>query len=207
MRKVILFLLFIINQLASAQSECFKNCRGQSNACWEKLKARGITSTDSALNCDHVILQNLKGCKFPETELNKFEGGKFNISDLRNNVIFVHFWFTTCATCIAEMPVITKLSDEFKNDSVKFLAISFNDPKTLETFFQKKGRFGSIHTFLDQKTLENEFCLLSGYPMNLILDKNGKVLDAWTEENPESDKQEDFYKKVKGLIASNLEKN
>jgi thiol-disulfide isomerase/thioredoxin len=170
------------------------------------LKTRGITSTDSALNCDHTIIENLKGCSFPETELSKFEGGKFNITHLKGNTVFVHFWFTSCATCIAEMPSITKLEDEFKTKSVKFLAISFNDKPTLESFFKKRGQFGSIQTYLDQKTMETEFCLLSGYPMNFVLDKSGKVIDAWMEENPDPSKQEDFYEKVKLLIERDLNK-
>lgn len=204
MQKSILFLLLFINQVTFAQSDCFKNCREQSNTCWEKLKTRGITSTDSALNCDHIILQNLKGCGFPETDLNKFEGGKFNITELKGNVVFVHFWFTSCATCIAEMPSISKLEEEFGTKNVKFLAISFNDQQTLGSFFKKRGSFRSIQTYLDQKSMENEFCLLSGYPMNFVLDKNGKVIDAWMEENPDPLKQEGFYKKVKLLIESNL---
>jgi thiol-disulfide isomerase/thioredoxin len=203
MRNYFIYFLFFFSGFLSAQNECFKNCRGQSNTCWEKLKSRGITSTDSALNCDRVILENLKGCEFPENELNKFEGGKLSIKELKGNVVFVHFWFTTCATCIAEMPSISTLEEEYKNAAVKFLAVSFNDKETLNAFFKKRGSFGSIQTYIDQKTLESEFCLLSGYPMNFILDKNGKVADAWTEENPDPEKQNGFYNKVKALIELN----
>lgn len=201
--KFLPFFLLLAGLSTFAQSDCFKDCRSRSNACWEELKAKGITSTDSALECDNTIIRNLKGCEFPDIELDKYEGGKFRISDLKGNLVFVHFWFTTCATCIAEMPTITKLYDEYKNEKVKFLAISFNDQKTLQTFFKKRGSFGSIQTFTDQKRLESEFCLLSGYPMNFILDKNGKVIDAWMEENPEPDKQEGFNKKITSLIETN----
>ncbi|MCW3102200.1 MAG: hypothetical protein JWO09_640 [Bacteroidetes bacterium] len=201
--KKLLFLLFLINHPASAQ-DCFKSCRERSTACWESLKARGITATDSALECDNKIIRDLKGCAFPGITLDKYEGGKFKIGELKGNVVFVHFWFTTCATCIAEMPSITKLSQEYKNQPVKFLAISFNDPKTLQAFFKKRGSFGSIQTSLDQKAIEAEFCLLSGYPMNLVLDKDGKVLEAWIEENPEAGRQEGFYNKVRLLIEGCL---
>jgi thiol-disulfide isomerase/thioredoxin len=204
MKKILLISFFLSCNLIFAQSDCFKNCREQSNVCWEKLKARGITSTDSALKCDITIIRNLKGCSFPEIELNKFEGGTFQIKQLKGNVVFVHFWFTTCATCIAEMPSISKLEQEYKTQNVKFLAISFNNKQTLETFFNKRGAFGSMQTYLDQKTLENEFCLLGGYPMNLVLDKDGKVIDAWTEENPEADKQQAFYNKTKRLLDLGL---
>jgi thiol-disulfide isomerase/thioredoxin len=200
--KKFLFLLLFIHHLAFAQSDCFKSCRGRSISCWESLKARGITSTDSALECDNKIIRDLKGCTFPEVTLNRYEGGSFSISELKGNVVFVHFWFTTCATCIAEMPSITKLSQEYKNQPVKFLAVSFNDKKTVQAFFKKRGSFGSIQTSLDQKPLEAEFCLLSGYPVNMVLDKDGKVIDAWMEENPEADKQEGFYTKVRLLIEA-----
>lgn len=204
MQKLFFLLFFSLSTLSFSQSECFQNCRQRSTNEWEKLQARGVTSTDSALSCDAKILSDLKGCAFPEVELNKFEGGSLNIKELKGNVVFVHFWFTTCATCIAEMPSISKLVEENKNKNVKFLAITFNDKKTLETFFKKRGQFGSIQTTLDQKKLESSFCLLSGYPMNFVLDKNGKVLDAWIEENPDKTKQEEFYKKIKVLIDSNL---
>lgn len=204
MQKFFILLFLIVGCSAAAQNDCFSNCRERSIAAWENLKARGITSTDSALQCDNNIIQNLKGCAFPPVELNTYGGGKFKAAELQGNVVFVHFWFTTCATCIAEMPVITKLSEEYKGKNVKFLAISFNNEETLRPFFKKRGNFGSMQTYLEQKTLEKEFCLLSGYPMNVVLDKNGKVLDAWIEENPEADKQEGFYKHLKLLIENNI---
>jgi thiol-disulfide isomerase/thioredoxin len=204
MRVKLLLFFFICGRLLFAQEDCFKNCRERSTACWENLKARGITSTDSALACDNLILQKLKACSFPELNLNNYDGGTLNTGSLKGNVVFVHFWFTTCATCIAEMPLITRLSNEYKNKNVKFLAISFNDHKTLEAFFKKRGNFGCMQTSLEQKVLEKEFCILSGYPMNLVLDKNGKVIEAWVEENPESDKQEGFYSKTKQLIENSL---
>lgn len=204
MTKLFIILFVSIFSCANSQSDCFKNCRQRSIEDWEKLQSRGITSTDSALSCDSKIIANLKGCSFPAVELNNYDGGKFKISDLKGSVVFVHFWFVNCATCIAEMPSITKLGQDYKNSSVKLLAVSFNDKKTLQHFFSKKGTFGSIQTYIDQKTLESEFCILCGYPMNFVLDKNGKVIDAWTEENPVSTQQENFYQKVKALIAANL---
>jgi thiol-disulfide isomerase/thioredoxin len=203
-RNLFFILFFFIFEFSFAQSDCFKDCRGRSLKSWKDLSDRGITSTDSALAIDHTIIENLKGCAFPDAELVNYEGGKFTISQLKGNVVFVHLWFTTCATCIAEMPSINKLQEEFKTKNAKFLAISFNDKKTLETFFVKRGTFGSIQTFIDQKILESTFCILNGYPMNLVLDKNGKVIDAWYEENPEVTQQDEFYQKVKKLIGNAL---
>ncbi len=199
---IILFILCIFK--IDAQSLCFKNCKERAVDEWEKLKARGITSTDSALVINQKILSDLKGCTFPNVELNKLDDGKFTIEELKGNVVFVHFWFTNCATCIAEIPSINQLHHFYENKKTKFLAISFNDNVTLKAFSKKHGPFESIQTSIEQKILEEKFCVLDGYPLNLVLDKNGKVIDAWYEENPDRSKQDGFYKKVKGLIDGNL---
>jgi thiol-disulfide isomerase/thioredoxin len=204
MQKLLFILFYFITGFTFSQSDCFKDCQKRSTNEWNKLVARGVNSTDSALLINHKILADLKGCGFPAIELNKLDSGKLTINELKGNIVFVHFWFTACATCIAEMPSINKLQEEYKNEKVKFLAISFNDKNTLTSFFQRKGPFESIQTYIDQKTLESEFCILDGYPLNLILDKNGKVIDAWYEENPDAAQQENFYSKVKMLIKNNL---
>lgn len=203
--KILLTILFISSIFKiHAQSQCFKDCKQRAIIEWEKLKARGITSTDSALSINSKILSDLKGCAFPNVELKKLDDSKFTIEELKGNVVFVHFWFTRCATCIAEIPSINELHRLYEKRNAKFLAISFNDKNILKAFSKKNGPFESIQTSIEQKILEDKFCVLDGYPLNLVLDKNGIVIDAWYEENPDSTKQDAFYKKVKGLIDENL---
>ncbi len=197
-------LSFLSFSILQAQSQCFKDCKERAVIEWEKLKARGITSTDSALTINYKLLSDLKGCAFPNVELEKLDDGKFKIDELKGNVVFVHFWFTKCATCIAEIPSINQLHKLYENKNVKFLAISFNDKNIIEAFFKKHDAFEGIHTTIEQKKLEDEFCVLDGYPLNLVLDKKGNVIDAWYEENPVQTQQDAFYKKVKELIDGNL---
>jgi thiol-disulfide isomerase/thioredoxin len=193
-KTLILFLFILTIYKVEAQSPCFSNCKERAVVEWEKLKARGVTSTDSALTINYKILSDLKGCAFPNATLSKLDDTK----------LFVHFWFTNCATCLAEIPSINQLNKEYKNKKVKFLAISFNDKTTINAFLKKHGSFESIQTTIEQKILENTFCVLDGYPLNLVLDKNGNVIDAWYEENPNSTMQNTFYKKTKELIDKNL---
>jgi len=173
---------------------------------WQELQKRGIQSTDSALSIDEKIIDHLKGCTFPEAELYKLSGGTFRMSELKGNLVFVHFWFIHCATCMAEIPSINQLSESYKNEAVKFVAISFDPKEQLNNFFKKGKQFNALQLYLDQKTLESTFCILNTYPVNMVLDKNGKVMDAWTEENPDPAGQDGFYNKVKLLIDSNLKK-
>ncbi len=203
--KISLLFLFLLTIFKTqAQSQCFADCRERAASEWEKLKSKGITSTDSALEINHKILSDLKGCAFPSIQLNRLDDKKFAIKELKGNIVFVHFWFTSCATCIAEIPSINQLHKLYENKKVKFLAVSFNDKNNIKAFSKKHGPFESIQTSIEQKLLEEKFCVIDGYPLNLVLDKNGNVIDAWYEENPDSSKQDAFYTKVKKLIDDNL---
>ncbi|MCW3082917.1 MAG: hypothetical protein JWP12_283 [Bacteroidetes bacterium] len=110
MKNKFLFVLILLLAFTKANSQtCFSDCKQRSLAAWENLQKKGITSTDSALSCDQKITDQLKGCAFPNVQLNKLDGGTFKIEELKGNVVFVHLWFVNCATCIAEMPMINKL--------------------------------------------------------------------------------------------------
>jgi len=203
--KLNLFLILLLFSIRlSAQSDCFSDCAARANTAFEQMKARGVTATDSALLINEAILENLKGCPFPKTKLGNLYGEPFTIDQLKDNVVFIHFWFTTCATCIAEMPSIAKLQNDFKTEPVKFLAISFNKEQTLLAFFKKYGKDDALQTYIDQKTLEADFCILEGYPLNIVLNKSGQVIDAWYEQNPESSQQNAFYEKTGLLIRKAL---
>lgn len=206
MKIKIVLIIIVVSSIfkIQAQSQCFKDCQQRAHNEWEQLKARGIISIDSALEINHKILLNLKGCAFPNAQLKKLDDEKFTIEELKGNVVFIHFWFINCATCLAEIPSINQLHQLYENKKVKFLAISFNDKNTLWEFSKKHGPFESIQTSIEQKLLEENFCVLDGYPMNLVLDKNGIVIDAWYEQNPDKTQQEGFYNKVKQLIDENL---
>lgn len=207
MMRLFFFLVFIgFSGPVSAQSDCFSDCKQRSLAAWDALQKRGISSTDSALSCDTKITEDLKGCAFPDVPLNRLGGGTFKIDELKGNVVVVHFWFVSCATCVAEMPSINKLNELYAGQPVKFLAVSFDSPARLDGFFAKGRKMDAIQTYLDQQTLEKTFCILNTYPLNLVLDKDGNVIDAWTEENPEAGRQDAFFAKVKSRVDAGLTK-
>ncbi len=52
--------------------------------------------------------------------------------------------------------------------------------------------------------MEKYFCIIEGYPMNILLNKEGKVIDVWAGGSVDEAKQNDFYKRVKTLLDANL---
>jgi thiol-disulfide isomerase/thioredoxin len=66
------------------------------------------------------------------------EGRAIPFSNFRGQTIFLNFWATWCAPCIAEMPDIQKLYDQF-GDEAAFLLVSDEDPARILNFMKKRG--------------------------------------------------------------------
>jgi cytochrome c biogenesis protein CcmG, thiol:disulfide interchange protein DsbE len=50
-----------------------------------------------------------KDKEFPKFELNTLTNGKFDSDKLKGKPTLINFWFTKCAPCIDEMPVLNKI--------------------------------------------------------------------------------------------------
>ena len=87
-------------------------------------------------------------------------------------VVFISFWATWCAPCIAEMPSMLELYTDYK-DRVEFVFVTNEDWQTVSEFYTKKGFDFPTYNQLTNtpKELEN-----SSIPTTFILDKNKKIV-------------------------------
>lgn len=106
---------------------------------------------------------NQKGQEFPEK--------LFGLDDI-DKPRFVNFWFTTCMPCIKEIPDLNELKEEF-GEEVEFVAITFDSEKQVEKFLESRP----IHFehITNQKEALGTYGVRS-YPMNMLLDKDAKIV-------------------------------
>ena len=86
--------------------------------------------------------------------------------------MFVNFWFTSCMPCIKEIPELNELKEDFEGKA-DFVAITFNTKIEVEKFLEKRPI--NFQHITDQKQNLGAFGVRS-YPMNLLLDKEGKIV-------------------------------
>lgn len=86
--------------------------------------------------------------------------------------MFVNFWFTSCMPCIKEIPELNELKEDFEGKA-DFIAITFNTKIEVEKFLEKRPI--NFQHITDQKQNLGAFGVRS-YPMNLLLDKEGKIV-------------------------------
>ncbi|MFS4415760.1 TlpA family protein disulfide reductase [Maribacter sp. 2307ULW6-5] len=113
-------------------------------------------------------IYEFKGKELPEFELNLLSGKKLNSESLKGKPTVINFWFSTCAPCIEEMPLLNEIKSEFENE-VNFISMTFQNPNDVNEFL-KTHDFDFTH-IVNSKEYIKTFGTF-GYPKTLILDKD-----------------------------------
>lgn len=104
-------------------------------------------------------------------ELKDKNGTIFNFEDTKGKVVLLNFWATWCPPCIAEMPSLQKLYDNY-NDKVEFILISDESFQTIHSFLEKNN-----YTFkVFNEASKSGFFNIRSIPRTFLIDKQGKVV-------------------------------
>lgn len=156
---------------ARGQSSCFDQCWTQ----FHKSRKPSVNSNDPVvlemIEENHRILQGLVGCKVPSFVVETLDGKEFSMEKFRGKIVVLSFWFTTCEQCVYELPGLNKLVKEFSDKNVSFLALARNDREEVIRF-KLKHEYNYAHA-LSSEELHRKYCLMGGWPMNMVIDGEG----------------------------------
>ena len=116
--------------------------------------------------------------------LEKYTGGIITNDSLIGKPTIIDLWYTNCAPCIKEIPILNKIKEKYGN-SLHYKAITFENKKTIKRFLKKHNFTFDIlingQEFLD--SMGN-----SSYPKLMVIDKDNiiRYLDLSIPE-PEND--------------------
>ncbi|MUU79769.1 TlpA family protein disulfide reductase [Winogradskyella endarachnes] len=95
-----------------------------------------------------------------------------NFEDLKGEVILINFWATWCPPCIAEMPSLQNLYNDY-GDKVVFLFVTQDKFETVESF--KTKRNFNFEVFNPLITTPSEL-KTSSIPRTLVINKKGEIV-------------------------------
>ncbi len=105
-------------------------------------------------------------------QLKKLNGEESNLSESKNKVVLINLWATWCPPCIAEMPSLQKLYDDY-GDKVNFYFVSNEKEETLHRFMQKNNYTFPIHQALEAAP---ELLNSNTLPTTYILSNSGEIV-------------------------------
>jgi len=113
----------------------------------------------------------------PDFSVQLLTGETFTLSDHRGMVVVLDFWATWCAPCVAKMPTMQALSEQFA-DSVIFVGINVGESRN------------RVHAFIDERGFtfpigvdESNYIHRNLYPspgVPYMVDINGDGVDTAT---------------------------
>ncbi|WP_394975817.1 TlpA family protein disulfide reductase [uncultured Croceitalea sp.] len=105
-------------------------------------------------------------------ELTSLDGEEYNLITSENNVIVINYWATWCPPCVAEMPSLMALHDDY-GSKVKFIFLAKDDKEKVKSYLAKNNYEIPV---LFEKTKSPKGLESSSLPTTYILDKRGNII-------------------------------
>ena len=103
------------------------------------------------------------------------ENNTIRLSELKGKVVFLNFWATWCPPCIAEMPAIQKLYNQFKdNKNVQFLLVDADANYKKSSAFMNRKKL-TMPIFIPASSIPDTY-FSGSLPTTVILDKTGRIM-------------------------------
>ncbi|MCB0374740.1 MAG: TlpA family protein disulfide reductase [Sinomicrobium sp.] len=109
-------------------------------------------------------------------ELRSPEGKRFDLTEAEGEVILINFWATWCPPCIAELPGLQKLYNDYKNKAV-FIFVSDERSDVIKGFMAKNGYELPVFYPLGNAP---EALVSKSIPATYVVDKKGAIVIAKT---------------------------
>ena len=113
----------------------------------------------------------------PEFKLIDSHGTVFNLRELQGKKVLLHFWSSTCAPCVKEIPILAKLAVD--NPDVQIINISL-DRDSLR-WISAVERFGLVDmaNYCDGLGFDGDIVTdyhIRGIPANYLIDEEGRII-------------------------------
>jgi thiol-disulfide isomerase/thioredoxin len=105
-------------------------------------------------------------------QLEDLNGNSFHLDTVKGSVALINIWATWCPPCIAEMPSIQALYNDY-NDKIKFVLVSNENQEVIQKFLKEKNYNFSSFT---PKSKAPETFNASSIPRTFLIDREGNII-------------------------------
>ena len=133
-------------------------------------------------------------------QFSDLENNIFTIQDFKGKNLFINYWATWCNPCLAEMPYMAELYENFKDEEdIIFLYLSREKLEIIKNYIPKDESLQQLPIY--KIITDDEFFATSGIPTTFIVNSDGEVIVKdlgsafWNDES--------VFKFIDNLIGKN----
>ena len=133
-------------------------------------------------------------------QFSDLENNIFTIQDFNGKNLFINYWATWCNPCLAEMPYMAELYENYKDEEdIIFLYLSREKLEVIKNYIPKDESLQQLPIY--KIITDDEFFATSGIPTTFIINSGGEVIVKdlgsafWNDES--------VFKLIDNLIGKN----
>ena len=144
--------------------------------------ATSVIAQESTAEQAKVLVMNVMGTQSligqtaPELNIEKYlqapEGEK-SLSALKGKVVVLEFWATWCVPCVAEIPHLNQLSEEFRDKQVQFISVTDEGEDVIAPFLKRQEMKSWIGLDTDRSAFEAYG--IRGIPRTFLINQEGII--------------------------------
>lgn len=85
------------------------------------------------------VISKMESEGVPDFTLERLDGTKLKLSDLKGKMLIVNFWASWCNPCVEELPSMVRLAEKMKGELVVIAISTDENRKDIETFLKLFG--------------------------------------------------------------------
>lgn len=105
-------------------------------------------------------------------ELQDRKGRKFNLDQFKGKIILINFWASWCPPCVAEMPSLQALYNDYSNQ-VEFIFVARDSEEKIDSFMAKEGFSFPIYYEYSEPPIALQS---NSLPTTYIIDQSGSII-------------------------------
>jgi thiol-disulfide isomerase/thioredoxin len=117
-----------------------------------------------------------------EMKFTALDGREVDVAKLRGKVVLIDFWATWCNPCIAELPNVKTVYEQYRDKGFEIIGISVDSEKDRRKFADLVAAEGvTWPQHFDGKGWDNQYALeytVTGVPAMLLLDQKGFLVST-----------------------------
>ena len=172
----------------------YENIHGSLDGYDEYLER--VLDTDRTTRQERILADRHDNPKKPPSfELNDINGERVSSDIMNNKIVAINFWGKWCGPCVAEMPDIQKLYENYADED-DVLILTINNDRSLSDLIEwMKDHEYTFPTLREDGY--NSLAEISIYPTTWFLDRNGYII--YSQLGYTSELVEEFTWRIESL--------
>jgi len=151
----------------------------------ENDKETQVTFEMMSVEPNDAYREKWLGKPLPAFSLTDKQGKTYSNSSLKDKLVVINFWSTTCIPCLKEMPVLSELEAKYRGKDVVFIAPA---PESAVQVSRMLSRRTFTYTALPGAQALFSALNIEGYPYHFVVDRAGIIQDIYvgSSSNPQT---------------------